>query len=157
MSIGTKVRFVLNWIIPVALTVIYGTALLDPKLFFAEGRSAVEAGSNPADLWSKMSPSARAIGPQLGGWAFCYVTIIAGFLIFENTQRTHQLMSRLQAFVMLVVWPIIWYGAMAPNKDFAPMDAALYFEQMSLGETILGLGYIYCGWFVDGNENNKKS
>ena len=157
MSIATKVRFVLNWLIPVALSGIYGTALLDPKLFFAEGRSAVEAGSDPAELWSKMSPSARAIGPQLGGWVLCYVFIVAGFLFFENTQRTHQLMARLQAVIMLVLWPIIWYGAMASNKDFAPMDAALYFKQMSLGETILGLGYAYCGFFVDGEEEKKES
>ena len=96
MSIAAKFRFGLNWLVPVMLGVLYGSALLDPKLFFAEGRSAVEAGSNAADLWAKMSPSARGIGPQLGGWAFCYVIIVAGFLFFENTQRTHQLMARLQ-------------------------------------------------------------
>ena len=65
-------------------------------------------------------------------------------------------MSKLQAFVMLVLWPAVWFLAMSPNKDFAPMSAALYFQQMSIGETVLGLGYAYCGWFVSAEETEKR-
>ena len=109
------------------------------------------------DTWNNMSPTARGLGPQLGGWAICYATIVAGFLYFEPTQRTHQLMSRLHAFLMIVWWQVVWYLAMLPSKDFAPMDAMTYFYSMSLGEIMIGLVYVYCGWFIDTPSDEKIS
>ena len=145
----TTLRFVLNWLVPVILTALYGHALfVDPVRFVAEGVSAVEPGSVPAETWAAMSPTARGLGPQLGGWCLCFAFITGGFLFFEPTQRTHQLMSKLLAFVMLGLWPAVWYLGMAPRDDYAPMSAATYFQQMSVGETILGVAYAYCGWFV---------
>ena len=68
-------------------------------------------------------------------------------------------MSRLQAFVMLVWWPVVWYLGMAMKDDYAPMDYKTYLTQMTPGETVLGAIYVYLGWFVksggaaDGKDN----
>ena len=64
------------------------------------------------------------------------------------TARTHTLMSRCNTFIMLGWWPLVWYGAMLPNKDYAPMDAMTYFKTMSVGETVMGIMYAYCGWGI---------
>ena len=122
---------------------------------FVGDLSPIAPGSIPAETWNEMSPTAKALGPQLGGWAICYSIIIAGFLYFEPTQRTHQLISKLNAFIMLVWWPTLWYGAMLPNKDYAPIDAMTYVKAMTIGETVLGLVYAYCGWCVDASEEVK--
>jgi hypothetical protein len=148
-SVAQKLRFALNWVVPVVLGGLYGHAtFVDPIRFVTEGASAVEPGSVPAELWRAMSPTARGLGPQLGGWAVCYALVVGGFLACEPTQRTHQLMSRIQAVIMLGWWPAVWYGAMAPNADYRPMDAWTYLQQMSIGETVMGVAFAYCGWFV---------
>ena len=149
MSWKTWFRFGANWLIPLVLTSTYLRAMfLDPTKFVGD-ESPTEPGLIPKETWNAMSPTAKGLGPQLGGWAICYAIIVGGFLYFEPTQRTHQLMSKLNAFVMLVWWQIVWYAAMLPNQDFAPMDAKTYFYSMSLGEILLGLVYVYCGWFVE--------
>ena len=151
-------RFLLNWMCPVALAGIYlNASFRNPTLYVTEmgGPSAVEKGTDGKATWAAMSPTARSLGPQLGAWALCYAIIVAGFLFFEPTQRTHQLMARLQSFIMLVWWQIVWYGAMAPNPDYAPMDAATYMEQMSGGELFMGVLFVYFGFFVDGEEEKS--
>ena len=119
----------------------------DPTKFVGD-QSPTVPGSIPKETWAAMSPTARGLGPQLGGWAICYAFIVAGFLYWEPTERTHELMSKLNAFLMLVWWPIVWYGAMLPNKDYSPMDAKTYLVDMSIGEVVIGIMYVYCGWFV---------
>ena len=34
----------------------------------------------------------------------------------------------------------------------APMDAKVYFNSMSMMEILIGLVYVYCGWFVNDSE-----
>ena len=57
---------------------------------------------------------------------------------------------------MLVWWQVVWYLAMLPNEDFAPIDAKTYFYSMSFGEILIGLVYVYCGWFI-GTSDEKIS
>ena len=80
---------------------------------------------------------------------------MAGFLWCEPTERTHQLMSKINTVIMLVWWPVVWYGAMLPNKEFAPMDFSTYFWSMSAGETAMGIVYAYCGWFILTEQKEK--
>ena len=68
MSLQTKLRFVMNWLVPVILGGMYSHALfVDPVRFVTEGVSAVATGNVPAETWAAMSPTARGLGPQLGG------------------------------------------------------------------------------------------
>ena len=155
MTWQSSVRVVANWIIPLVLIATYLHAMfIDPTQFVGD-QSPTEPGSIPKETWAAMSPTAKGLGPQLGGWAICYAIVVAGFLFFEPNERTHQLMSRINAFVMLVWWQIVWYVAMLPNKDYSPMTAKTYFNDMSFGEIILGLIYVYCGWFVKTPEADK--
>ena len=78
-----------------------------------------------------MSPTARGLGPQLGGWAICYATIVAGFLYFEPTQRTHQLMSKINAFLMIIWWQVVWYLAMLPNKGTIHKPCGQFFGHIN--------------------------
>ena len=43
-----------------------------------------------------------------------------------------------------------WF--MDAPKDFAPIDAKTYFYSMSFGEILIGLVYVYCGWFIGTSE-----
>ena len=98
--------------------------------------------------WGAMSPTARGLGPQLGGWAVCYAFLNLAFLYCEPTERTHQLISKCNALIMLVWWPVVWYGAMLPNEDYSPIGFTTYLKSMSIGETVLGMIYLFCGWCV---------
>ena len=42
------------------------------------------------------------------------------------------LMARANTFIMLGWWPLVWYGVMLPNKDYAPMSAMTYFKALIL-------------------------
>ena len=148
MTWQTWFRFSANWFLPLVLLLTYLHAMFFDPTKFVGDQSPTVPGSIPKETWAAMSPTAKGLGPQLGGWAICYAVIVAGFLYLEPTERTHELMSKLNAFLMLVWWPIVWYGAMLPNKDYAPMDAKTYFYDMSIGEVIIGIVCVYCGWFV---------
>ena len=148
MTWQTWFRFGANWFLPLVLLVTYLQAMFFDPTKFVGDQSPTVPGSIPKETWAAMSPTAKGLGPQIGGWAICYAIIVAGFLYWEPTERTHELMSKLNAFLMLVWWPIVWYGAMLPNKDYAPMDAKTYLIDMSVGEVIIGIVYVYCGWFV---------
>ncbi|KAK3279216.1 hypothetical protein CYMTET_12889 [Cymbomonas tetramitiformis] len=148
MAVGNFLRKLANWLIPVLLTFQYLMAMfIDPTPFVGD-LSPTVPGTDPKATWAGMSPTARGLGPQLAGWAICYCIIMAGFMTFENTERTHQLMSRINAFIMLVWWPIVWYGAMLPKEDYSGIDATVYFYQMSIAETIMGIIYLALGFLV---------
>ena len=152
MSWNIWFRFGANWFLPMILIFTYLHAMfIDPTQFVGDASPNVP-GSIPKETWNLMSPTAKGLGPQLGGWALCYAFIVAVFLYFEPTQRTHQLMSQLNAFLMLVWWQVVWYLAMLPNQDYSPMDAKVYFNSMSMMEILIGLVYVYCGWFVSDSE-----
>ena len=70
------------------------------------------------------------------------------FLIGSPDKKTRILLARSNAIIMLVVWPVIWYGAMLPNKDYAPMDFDTYLYDMTIGETVMGIIYLITGWVV---------
>ena len=148
MAIGSTFRRVINWMIPVILLITYVPAMFrNPKSFVGD-LSPSEEGRDAAEIWAATPPTARGLAPQLAGWALCWVTCMLTFLIFAPEEKTHVLLARSNAIIMLGLWPIVWYGAMLPKEDYQPMDFNTYWYTMSIGETILGVIYIYTGWFV---------
>ena len=158
MSIGSWLRFGANWLVPVLLSALYIPAIfLTPSSFLTPDFAPISPRSPaPPDLWSSTPPTARALGPQLGGWVLCYAFFIASFLLFENTPRTHQLVSKTNCIIMLVLWPAIWYGGIMPNADFSMAEPEI-FIQLSMGEVGLGLIYFYTGFLVPLDPDDEKT
>lgn len=148
-SFGSKMRKVANWAIPIILFVTYFKPLFgdDPTPFVGD-LSPSEPGSDPVEIWNATPPTARGLGPQLAGWCYCWVTCMVTFLVGAPDEKTHILLARSNAIIMLVVWPIIWYGAMLPKADYAPMNFETYLYDMSIGEIVMGIVFLYTGWFV---------
>ena len=147
MSVGSWVRFVANWLVPAMLSALYIPAIfLNPSSFLTPDLAPISP-SDPPSLWASTPPTARALGPQLGGWALCYALFAASFLLFENTPRMHQLAARTNFAIMIFLWPAVWYAAIMPNPDFAMPDFKI-FTQLSAGEVSLGLVYAYTGFWV---------
>lgn len=148
-TIGSKVRKFTNWAVPIVLLTTYFPPLFGDPTAFVGDLSPSEKGRSPAEIWAETPPTSRGLGPQLAGWAFCLVTCKLTFLISNpNDERTHILLARSSAINMLIVWPVIWYLAMLPKKDYAPMDFDTYMYDMSTTEIVMGVVFVITGWFV---------
>ena len=86
MTWQTWFRFSANWFLPIVLLVTYLHAMFFDPTKFVGDQSPTVPGSIPKETWAAMSPTAKGLGPQLGGWAICYAMIVAGFLYFEPTE-----------------------------------------------------------------------
>ncbi len=134
----SKIRKFCNFGVCFILLATYIPAIFFDPIKFV-GDLSPNDGTDPSLTWKNTPPTSRGLGPQLGAWALCWVTCMLCFMIFEPTERTHVLVSRQNAIIMFIVWPLTWYLGMVPNPDFAPMNAETYFWTMSVPETIMGV------------------